>query len=1423
MATEWALLTLEKVPPETCKLRLTKVDDINDGNCVGPGDEINYTICYSYLGDANCCLDINDVNLIDELSPEVEPNNLFDPNYNPYDNTYTWHIGTLKPGDVNCVTLKVNVKECVVPGSTITNECKLIRDGNEVLVSAEENTPVYCNCIIVDDMDDYGDNAETPGEPGGCIYYVWRDGWDVSGAIQGNDTGSQVYHWNDYGTDLMESTIVRSGVSMPFYYENDGYVDSKPAGGPNPDNPLYLYSEASVSTSDLAIGSNWTLGGAKSLVIWFYGDPNNDAGATEQMYVALEGGDSVTVVPYDGDMDDITKPHWQKWSIPLSEFTDVNLANVQRLYIGFGNRDDPQSGGAGIVYFDDIQLPLDSRCELAIDEVMASFDGNCAGPGEIITYTICYSYLGDANCCPDINDVNLIDELPDEVEPNNPFDPNYNPYDNTYTWHIGTLKPGDVNCVTLKVNVKECVVPGSTITNECKLIRDGNEVLVSAEENTPVCCPTLTKVDDVNDWDCVVPDANITYSICYAANGYGDTNVEITDELPPEVNFIWASDRGIHKYGIVTWDIGTLGPNDSNCITLIVKVNENAESLGTITNCCGMTGDCIDINDCEDTNVCWWPCCYPIYVDANATGANNGCSWLNAFTNLQDALVTVQYCDCNEIRVAAGTYKPDQGYTVTPGDREATFGLINNVAIYGGFPPGGGPWEVRDPNDPNNETILSGDLEGNDRLGVDPCDLLNDPCRADNSYHVVTGSGTDATAVLDGFTITAGNANGPWENVDDRGGGMYNSGGNPTITNCTFTGNSADYSGSGMCNSGSPNIINCTFDRNSAKWGAGGGMYNGGFGASSDPNIINCIFIENWAKYGGGMSSGGYEVLSAPNIINCIFIGNSAEYGGGMYNVGADANLINCTFSGNWADGLGGGIYSILSGTTITNCILWGNVGEQIGPNSDGVSVTYSDIQGGWPGIGNINDDPMLEPDGYHLTPCSPCIDAGDPNYIAGPNETDIDGEPRIIDGDFYGKAIVDMGADEYYIEDCNALLYAHCPRPPNDATVVLHSDEFKLEWTPGLYVDDVNGHKVYYSEDFNDVNDRTALIDTVNEPYLVITDYFGPLQLNTTYYWAVDEVNTTDLNEWTGEVWHFTTENYLVVDDMDSYGDNYTPGEPGGRIWYVWLDGWFTDVRAHGNYTGSQVYHWNDYGTDSMESSIFHSSPHSMPYYYENDGTTDSKPMPIDPPYPNPDNPYMRCYSEASAKTVGPNSLNFTEDWTVAGVKVLSLWFYGDPNNDANATEQMYVALEDGDNPSHIAVVPYDGNMTDIKEGQWHRWNIFLSSEFNDVNLTNVQKLYIGFGDRDNPQTGGMGIVYFDDIRLYQSVCILSERSADFAKADFTDDCVVNYQDLKIMTYEWLDTNSLKTDLYWDNIINFRDFAILAEHWLEEQFSVPE
>jgi len=435
-----------------------------------------------------------------------------------------------------------------------------------------------------------------------------------------------------------------------------------------------------------------------------------------------------------------------------------------------------------------------------------------------------------------------------------------------------------------------------------------------------------------------------------------------------------------------------------------------------------LVGGMIDLGPYEKGAVC--PPSNVLYVNASATGTNDGTSWTNAFTDLQDALDQVTSCpDVTDIWVAAGTYHPTEGT-----DRSISFVMQNNLALYGGFiGTEGSNYDLNLRDFSANETILSGDIGG--------------VSTSDNSYHVIfnNSNGLDATAILDGFTITGGNADG--QGVNDNGGGIYNSLSSPTIQNCTFSGNAAEDNGGGIYNenNSSPTVGNCILTNNSANFGGGisnknnsspavtnctfsGNSANNGGGISnnaSSPTVSQCTFSSNNASNGGGISN---DFNSSPIVTNCTFTGNEADFnGGGTYNndSGSSPTFSQCTFSGNTADGNGGGMYiENNSSPTVTNCIVWGN-DSQIFDNNSNSTVTFSIVQGGYVGTGNLDQDPLFVapndpagPDGIPLTaddglalqPCSPAIDAGTNNILT----EDILGNTRPA------HAGIDMGAYEY-------------------------------------------------------------------------------------------------------------------------------------------------------------------------------------------------------------------------------------------------------------------------------------------------------------------------------------------------------------------------------------------------------------------------
>jgi len=333
-----------------------------------------------------------------------------------------------------------------------------------------------------------------------------------------------------------------------------------------------------------------------------------------------------------------------------------------------------------------------------------------------------------------------------------------------------------------------------------------------------------------------------------------------------------------------------------------------------------------------------------IYVDGEAPCGNGGFCWPDAYKYLQDALDEASSAAKPvEIRVAGGVYRPDESVAEPngTGDRTATFQLISGVTIVGGYAGSG----EADPNTRDlvaYETILSGDLDGND---VDLADwewesiysFVRDESRYDNSSTVVTGSGADGSAILDGFTITGGNANcstvlgGPGGN----GGGMYNESGSPTLVNCTFNRNVS----SGVWWVGCEGAVKGSMSKSSSECGylptvSGGAVYN----SNSNPTLIDCKIIENIVFSGDVTCAGGgmFNIDSHPVLTRCEFAGNVATgfddeyYGGAMYNRSSSPTLTDCSFIDNasiQSSGGGGMINTCNSNPTVTRCRFEGNIG----------------------------------------------------------------------------------------------------------------------------------------------------------------------------------------------------------------------------------------------------------------------------------------------------------------------------------------------------------------------------------------------------------------------------------------------------------------------------------------------------------------
>jgi hypothetical protein len=513
-----------------------------------------------------------------------------------------------------------------------------------------------------------------------------------------------------------------------------------------------------------------------------------------------------------------------------------------------------------------------------------------------------------------------------------------------------------------------------------------------------------------------------------------------------------------------------------------------------------------------------------VYVDDDAVGANDGSSWTDAFTYLQDALSVAQ--DGDEIRVAQGVYTPDRGVGIVPGDREASFHLIRGLTLAGGYAglTGADPDE-RDVE--RYETVLSGDLNGDDGEIADARHLADSPNRDDNCVSAVVGEDVSGS-VLDGFTIRDGH----WPDLagghaTDGGGGLRIIRSSLVVRRCTFTRNwgpeggaifirhalgdtetlveiydstfrvnaSEEYGGAIFAQGGRLVLADCELGmaysarggaiytawvdlslsgcviRENAALDSGGGLLH----IHGNLSVTDCAFVANTlppqTPSVAGRSSGGAMAINIASnylvsVADCLFHDNRADFGGAI--AGDLGSVERCRFSGNTAYRDGAAFYGssglateqclfvgnrvldkgvlirtdtllLLTNTTITgnrtpsgslfrvggratanvvvlNSILWDETPmfEDDRTHYMNVSVAYSNVQGGWPGEGNIDADPLFAAPGYwdpdddmwidgdyHLKSqagrwdpiseswvtddvTSPCIDAGDPRSPIG-------------------------------------------------------------------------------------------------------------------------------------------------------------------------------------------------------------------------------------------------------------------------------------------------------------------------------------------------------------------------------------------------------------------------------------------------------
>lgn len=388
----------------------------------------------------------------------------------------------------------------------------------------------------------------------------------------------------------------------------------------------------------------------------------------------------------------------------------------------------------------------------------------------------------------------------------------------------------------------------------------------------------------------------------------------------------------------------------------------------------------------------------PIYVNINATGSNNGSSWTNAYTSLETAITNST--SSNEIWVAAGTYKPS-GTT-----RTSTFLLKDGLTMYGGF--NGTETSRTQRNAKNNITTLSGDVNGNDTTTI----TATETTRQDNLYHVLSVRGSAVYILVDGFTITGGNANGGTLTSGTASAQYYHTRGGAVYLN-TYT----------MLDAIHLKMQNCIFEKNSGSdTGVAAGYFAGGVNYQTFRlDLDSCIIRNNFSGTNSQLliaGAGGYNWNGLSEIKNCLFNNNTSTSGAScLYLSASTANggtqnsisvdVINSTFSNN--TGASGNTIKTDNGsnTRFKNCIIYNNGSTApflIAGTLGGPSLQSTISEGGQ--ISGINTNPLLNPD-FTLQAGSPAIDSGNNSLIIN-MPFDLNGNARIV------NTMVDKGCYEY-------------------------------------------------------------------------------------------------------------------------------------------------------------------------------------------------------------------------------------------------------------------------------------------------------------------------------------------------------------------------------------------------------------------------
>jgi len=389
-----------------------------------------------------------------------------------------------------------------------------------------------------------------------------------------------------------------------------------------------------------------------------------------------------------------------------------------------------------------------------------------------------------------------------------------------------------------------------------------------------------------------------------------------------------------------------------------------------------------------------------LYVDSGAPGPHDGSNWKRAYRHLQEALAVATAGMV--IKVAEGTYYPDRGVGIGPEASMATFKLKDGITLEGGY--AGYDADNPDARDPRSyPTHLSGDLKQNDLWG-----LIN---THDNAYHVLSAQQLAQTAVIDGFIVRDGHADGDYPAI--YGGGLLIEDADVMVVDCVFQDNIGTNGGAIACLGGQLNLVNTDCSGNRA-WVFGGAV----FSLEGRIELTNCLLSGNTAGYEAAGGSAIFTINGDVKAVNCTIADNPSPSGAALSGFGWDTSGLT---------------------VQIANSILY-NGGNEIWSNQpEQIEVTHCDVQGGWSGTGNIHHDPLFISPGkfsiegqwiqgdYQVKLGSPVINKGKTTALP-PDIADIDGngnttEPipldLVLDSRVQNNR-VDIGAYEHTTGDGN-------------------------------------------------------------------------------------------------------------------------------------------------------------------------------------------------------------------------------------------------------------------------------------------------------------------------------------------------------------------------------------------------------------------